>query len=160
MQIVEYDKKYTENVKDLLVELQEFIVCIDDWKLNIMTAQYREEYFQKTMEQCLNENGVMFLAVENDSVQGLICGKINEDEKYDSCFYKCPKSASVEELIVSKNARACGIGSKLLEAIEKFFKDKGCEYCYIDVFEPNTNAIGFYDKKGYKTRMRTMGKKL
>ena len=42
MQIVEYDKKYTENVKDLLVELQEFIVCIDDWKLNIMTAQYRE----------------------------------------------------------------------------------------------------------------------
>ena len=44
--IVEYNNQYAEDVKDLLVELQEFIVSIDKEKYNILTAEYREEYFK------------------------------------------------------------------------------------------------------------------
>ena len=45
--IIEYDKQYDEDVKDLLVELQEYIVSIDKEKYNIITKDYREEYFKK-----------------------------------------------------------------------------------------------------------------
>ena len=42
MRIVELSLKYEEQVKNLLVELQEYIADIDDWKLNIMTKTYSE----------------------------------------------------------------------------------------------------------------------
>lgn len=160
MQIIEFDGRYSESVKDILVELQEYIVSIDDWKLNIMTPKYREDYFKKTIEECSKEGSKIFLAVENDEVLGFIFGKLAENEKYDDCFYACPKSGIVEELIVKNNVRAKGIGSALLETLEQYFKSIGCKYCYIDVFEPNVKALNFYEKHNYTTRMRTMGKKI
>ena len=49
--ILEYEEKYAEEVKDLLVELQEYIVSIDKDGYNIITEDYREEYFKKTIEE-------------------------------------------------------------------------------------------------------------
>lgn len=31
MKIIDYDKKYNEDIKDLLVELQEYIVSMRNW---------------------------------------------------------------------------------------------------------------------------------
>ena len=39
--IVEYDPKYDEQIKDLLVELQNYLIDIDDWHTQIMSPQYR-----------------------------------------------------------------------------------------------------------------------
>ena len=49
MEIIEYKEKYAERVKDILVELQEYIVSIDNWHLNIITPKFREKYFEKTL---------------------------------------------------------------------------------------------------------------
>ena len=40
--IIEYDKKYDEQIKDLLVELQEHIQNIDLEGYNILTDEFRE----------------------------------------------------------------------------------------------------------------------
>ncbi len=48
--IIKYDSKYDEEIKNLLVELQEYIVSIDREKYNIITPEYRDEYFKKTLE--------------------------------------------------------------------------------------------------------------
>lgn len=45
MEIINYSSKYDEDIKDLLVELQEHIVEIDREKYNILTPDYREKYF-------------------------------------------------------------------------------------------------------------------
>lgn len=50
MEIVEYKAKYKEDVKNILVELQEYIVSIDNWNLNIITPDYRKKYFEKTIK--------------------------------------------------------------------------------------------------------------
>ncbi len=52
MEIVEYKAKYKEDVKNILVELQEYIVSIDHWHLNIITPDYRKKYFEKTIKNC------------------------------------------------------------------------------------------------------------
>ena len=44
--IVEYDKKYDEQIKDLLVELQNYLIDIDDWHTQIMLPEYREKTFE------------------------------------------------------------------------------------------------------------------
>ena len=43
MKIIEYDSKYEEDAKDLLVELEEYIVSIDKDELDQVGERYREE---------------------------------------------------------------------------------------------------------------------
>ena len=156
MEIIEYSNKYADDVKDILVELQEYIVSIDDWHLNIITPEFREKYFEKTLKDCSK----ILIAVEDEKVVGLICGYIVERDEYDKYDYTCPKTGHVEELIVSKKSRESGVGTKLLKVMEEYFKSIGCEYCHIDVFEPNEMGKNFYNKHNYTTRMRSLSKKL
>ena len=43
MKIVEYEKKYLEDVRDLLVELEEYIISIDKDELDQLHPEYREK---------------------------------------------------------------------------------------------------------------------
>ena len=158
MRIIKYNSKYENDVKDLLVQLQEHIVALDNWNLNIMTPEYREIYFKRMIKMC--EGGVVLVAVENERAIGLISGNVIKCDEEDKVFYKCPKSCEIYELIVSHNTRHGGVGGKLIEKIEDYFKKLGCEYCHVGVFEPNEMAKSFYDKHGYITRMRSLSKRL
>ena len=44
MQIVEYENKYLEDVKDLLVELEEYILSIDKDNLDQLHPEYRKKW--------------------------------------------------------------------------------------------------------------------
>lgn len=80
-------------------------------------------------------------------------GYVRVYDKNDYLDYKCPKSGEISELIVSKSVRSKGVGSKLMETMEKYFKSIGCEYVLLDVFAYNENAIKFYKKQGFHSRM-------
>ena len=159
MEIVEYSSIYNESIKDLLVELQEYIAKIDQEKYNILTDQYKEKYFEKTMSEVKKYEGKIFLAIESNKAIGLIVGVINNDEvsTYD---FKAPKRGRITELIVSKECGAKEVGKKLLNTMEQYFKKVGCKGILIDVFAYNKNAQKFYTKCGYFDRNIEMMKKL
>lgn len=48
----------------------------------------------------------------------------------------------------------------LMNKMEEYFKSKDCEYILVDVFAYNENAIKFYDRNGYHSRMYTKIKKI
>lgn len=157
--IIEYESKYEKEVKDLLVELQEHIVSIDKEKYNIISPQYREKYFDKTIDEVNKYQGKILLAKDNEKIIGMIIGLINNEEtsEYD---FKAPKRGRVSELIVSKNCRTSGTGSKLLKAMEEHLKSAGCEEILIGVFGYNDLALEFYNKQDYHTRMVELTKKI
>ena len=157
--IINYSNKYNESIKDLLVELQEYIAEIDKEKYNILTNEYREKYFKKTMDEVNKYEGKIFLAIENEKIIGLIVGLINNEEEttYD---FKTPKRGRVTELVVSKECRSNGIGKQLLDKMEKYFKEVGCKGVLIDVFAYNENAQKFYYKNGYFNRNVEVMKKI
>lgn len=157
--IIEYNEKYNEEIKDLLVELQEHISNIDKEGYNILTPQYREDYFDETMEEVRKYQGKIYLYQENQKIIGLIIGLINNEAECDSSF-KAPKRGRISELVISKNARAKGIGTNLLEKMENYLKKVGCEDILIGVFGYNDKAISFYKKNNYHTRMIEMTKKI
>lgn len=157
--IIEYEKQYDENIKDLLVELQEHIVNIDKEKYNIITPSYREEYFKKTIDEVNNYEGKIYLYKEENEILGLIVGLINNEETSDYDF-KAPKRGRVTELIVTKKTRSKGIGKQLLDKITDYFKEKDCEDILIGVFAYNESAINFYEKNNYHTRMIEMTRKI
>lgn len=153
--IVEYSRGYNEDIKDLFLELQTHIAELDKEKYNIVTSEYREKYFEKTMQEIEKYQGKMFLYVEGGNVLGLIVGMVYNDAttSYD---FKAPKRGKITELIVSKSARGRGVGKKLLQKEEGYLKQLGCSAILLDVFAYNEGAIEFYKKHGYNARLIEM----
>ena len=152
MRIVEYEDKYLEDVKDLLVELEEYILSIDKDKLDKLHPEYRDKMAILDLEKVNNNEGKCYLALEDNKVIGLIMGYVRTYDKYDYLDYKCPRSGEVSELIVSQNIRSKGVGQKLMTKMEEYFKSINCKYIFINVFAYNENAIEFYETQGYHTR--------
>ena len=153
--IIEYDSKYDDQIKDLLVELQQYLSDIDKERYNIVGDNYREKYFEKTMEEVRKCSGKILLFKENEKIVGLVIGIVNNDEtiRFD---FKTPKRGRITELIVSKEHRNKHIGEKLLDSMKDYLKGIGCEKIMIAVFGYNENAIKFYKKNGYHMRMMDM----
>lgn len=159
LKIIDYSSKYNEDIKDLLVELQEYMVKIDREKYNILTNEYREKYFEKTMKDINKYEGKIFLALEKEKIIGLIIGLINNEEERNYDF-KAPKRGRVTELVVSKNYRSNGVGKQLLDKMENYFKKVGCKGILIDVFSYNENAKKFYYENNYFNRNIEVMKKI
>ena len=158
--IVEYDSKYDEQIKDLLVELQNYLIDIDNWHTQIITPEYREKYFKMDMEKVKNQDGKIYLELENDKVIGLIIGVVEEKDDIDKLTNDCAKTGSVIELIVKNNIRGNGIGKNLLEKLEEYFRNINCKRINIEVFGPNKKGLNFYEKNDYVVRDYIVSKKL
>lgn len=153
--IIEYDSKYDEEIKDLLVELQKHLSDIDKEGCNVVGENYREEYFKKTMNEIKENNGKILLYKENERIVGLVVGIVNNEEmtRFD---FEVPKRGRITELVVTKEFRGKHIGKELLESMRKYFKKIGCEKILIAVFGYNEKAIKFYKENGFHMRMMDM----
>ena len=160
MQIIEYSPKYDEQIKDLLVELQNYLVDIDDWHTQVTLSEYRETYFKMDMDKVKTQNGKIYLAIAEGNVVGLIIGIVDEKDEIDKLTNDCAKTGSIIELVIKNNLLGNGIGKLLLEKIEKYFKDLDCKRINIEVFGPNKKALKFYTKNDYIVRDIIVSKKL
>lgn len=160
MTIIEYEDKYLEDVRDLLVELEEYILTVDEDELDQLHPEYRDMMALLDLKEVNENNGKCFLAEEEGKIIGLIMGCIFPYNEYDYLDYKCPKKGEITELIVTSKTRKKGIGQALMKKMEEYFKSLGCEYVCVDVFAYNKNGIKFYDKQGYHPRMYRDIKKL
>ena len=57
MKIIEYEDRYLEDVKDLLVELEEYILNIDEDNLDQLHPEYREKMAMLDLEEVKDNNG-------------------------------------------------------------------------------------------------------
>lgn len=159
MEIIEYNDKYINDIKSLLKELQEYIVSIDPYKFNIINEGYEDICFNNDYKDVLDNNGMIYIGVDNNKVLGLIIGIIKE-AVYEYDYERKNRCGVITELIVSKNNRKSGIGKELIKKMEEYFIQNNCKTIDIDVFGYNDNAINFYLKNGYHTRMMTVSKKI
>ncbi len=159
MKIIDYDPKYDEDLKNLLLELQEYIASIDEEGYNVVGKDYKEKYFLKIMQDYKQYEGKIFLAEDNGQIIGAIIGVLNNYET-DTYDFKAPKRGRVLDLIVKKEYRGRLVGQKLLEKMEQYFKSVGCKALILGVFGYNDKAINFYTKNGYTLRTMDIMKKL
>ena len=68
MEIREFKLEDKKQIKDLLVELQKYVIEIDKYKLNILSPSYRDKYFDYMLEDCKTQNGKIFVATDNEKV--------------------------------------------------------------------------------------------
>ncbi len=160
IEIKEYEDKYLEDIRDLLVELEEYLVSIDEDHLDEIKPDYREKMALIDLREVKENNGKCYVALSDNKVVGMIMGTIIKYSIEDALDYKCPKSGDIIELIVTKKVRTNGIGKLLMQKMEDYFKSVGCEYIHIDAFAYNDLAYNFYSKLGYHARMKNVIKKI
>ena len=160
MEIIEYNSKYDEQIKDLLVELQNYLIDIDDWHTQVLLPEYREGNFQMDLRKVNNQEGKIYLAIENELIIGLIMGVVEEKDEIDKLTNDCAKTGSVIKLIVKNNIRGNGIGKILLDKIENYFKSINCKRVNIEVFGPNKRGLNFYEKNDYIVRDMIVSKRI
>ena len=160
MEIVEYEDKYIEQVRDLLVQLEEYLVSVDQDHLDMVGPEYREKMILHDLAVVAENQGVAFVALNGESVVGFVAGIIRPYTEADRLDYKCPKCGIITELVVDESIRGNGIGLSLIQKMEQYFNRLGCETMTVDVFEYNGNAKNFYAQCGYHSRMISMIKML
>ena len=149
--VIEYNSQYDEQIKDLLVQLQQYLSDMDKEGYNIVGNEYREKYFNEKIKEIEEHNGKILLYEENEIIVGMVVGIVNNDEIITHDF-KAPKRGRITELIVDKEYRGKHIGKQLLDAMKIYLKSINCEKILITVFGYNENAIKFYKDNGYHIR--------
>lgn len=158
MRITEYSTEYQDDVKSLLEELQSYIAGLDREGYNILSVNFKEKYFEKTMEELRTNCGKLFLAEENGRVLGMIAGIICEAE--DTYSFRAPRRGRITELTVCEEYRGKGIGKVLLHEMENYFYEQNCKGITLDVFAYNARARRFYVQNGFFERTVEMMKKI
>ena len=110
---------------------------------DIEQACFVEPYTREQLMYEFNENPLnkILVAYDEDKIVGFI--------DYMITF----NSATISQIAVLPNYRKKGLGSKLLEEMEKSFPkeiDDVVETITLEVRESNVNAISFYKKNGYE----------
>lgn len=89
-----------------------------------------------------DSNSVILVSRVKGEIVGFIIGKTYMDKK--------PATGQILTIDVSPNQRRKGIGERLLQEIEKTFKDRGVKMCDLEARENNIVALSLYHKFGYK----------
>lgn len=89
-----------------------------------------------------DSDSVIFVSKVKGRIVGFIIGKTYMDKK--------PATGQILTIDVSPKHRRKGIGQRLLQEIEKTFKDKGVKTCCLEVRENNFVALSLYEKLGYR----------
>jgi len=90
-----------------------------------------------------DSNSVILVSKVKGEIVGFVIGKTYMDKK--------PATGQILTIDVSPKHRRKGIGQRLLQEIEKTFKDKGVKLCCLEARENNIVALSLYQKFGYKT---------
>ncbi len=70
------------------------------------------------------------------------------------------RSALVEDLVVKTSCRGRGIGSRLLQSVEKWAKENGAKRLQLLADQKNSPALEFYEKQNWtKTQLVCLRKK-
>lgn len=152
MEIIEYNEKYDNDIKDLLVELQNYLVDIDDWHTQVMLPEYRDIMFEIDINKVKSQNGRIYLALKENNIIGLIIGVIAIKDEVDKLTNDCARTGEVLELVISNSMRGTGVGKLLLLKMEEYFKSNDCKRINIEVFGPNKKGLNFYIKNDYVVR--------
>ena len=68
MQIIEYEDRFLDDVKNLLVELEEYIIKIDEDGLDQLHSEYKDKMALLDLKTIKDNSGKCYLAIQNNMV--------------------------------------------------------------------------------------------
>ncbi len=132
------------NLLDAQVKIREFLFPHDyDNALKLWAAMEvgvkvgRSDTPEEIQRKLQRDPDLFLVAVINEEIIGTIIGG------YDG------RRGMIYHLAVKANVREQGIGTLLLEEVERRLQAKGCRKCYLLVTADNLSAAQFYEQRNW-----------
>jgi GNAT superfamily N-acetyltransferase len=94
--------------------------------------------------------GCCFVATGDGQLIGTIVVEPTSQDISDCPYYARHGVASAHQLAVAPQHQGKGIGSRLMDAAEKWAKDNGFSELALDTAEPAHHLVALYLRRGYK----------
>ncbi|CAN5194190.1 hypothetical protein BH09PAT1_BH09PAT1_3110 [soil metagenome] len=152
LNIIEYNKKYHDQMVSLLEEFYQYLIHIDPIKRLRILPGYGDAELKKVLNQIAEQEGIFYLAVAGSEIAGFITATIYRQTPEDQLGVIPSSVGRVTNLYISPFHRQKGLGTTLIKKTEEYVKSKGCDVMKIEVFAPNEAAQSLYQKLGYQPR--------
>ena len=150
-----------ETILRLMNELQSYVASLDQLgKMRKISDFDAKKYVDHLLGKIQRDNGVIFVAEEQEKVAVFIAGTIPEETEADLQDHYPIREGKIIELVVTAQYRGKGVGQMLMEKIEEYFRAQECKFSRVGCFASNVSAHAFYKKCGYEDRYIEMLKKL
>ena len=113
-----------------------------------LAAHIAESYNEPVIAEALRDPQVIYLVAED---AGRIIGfaKLMIGSREDGIDAARP--AELNQLYVDSDQYGLGVGRALLDACAEQARQADCDVLWLGVWEKNPNAIGFYERLGFRT---------
>lgn len=160
IQIKEYTSLDQPFLLKTINKLHDFVVDIDPIKRLRKMPGYAEHELQELLRTVEKQNGRIFIATVNAQPAGIVAGFVTEQSQFNLLSVVPTKLGVISDVYVEEKFRGRQIGSKLMNAIETYLKNKGCDSIWITIVAFNTKAHSFYKMHGYEDREIGLLKKI
>lgn len=151
-----YDENDKDQLKALVIELHQYVKQFDE---NMPDAsQIIDSYFDYLLVQVTQTEGTIHIAKISNQIIGYCVqfGRVLNDEKDEKAYYY----SYISDLYVKEDYRNEAVGKSLLEQAELYAKMINVESVRLNAFFENTQAIRFYNKNGYQSRVISLEKNI
>lgn len=160
LSIESYTSKDRPDLITCMEWLVDYLAEVDPWKLICLTPQFRDVYITDMLTKVRNSRGQIYIARLSGQVAGAVVGIIQPTTPAERSCEKLQVFGKVLELSVLPSYRRQGIGKRLLQRMESYFMEKGCEMMQLEVMTANREAKAFYSKLGLISRSEYYAKRL
>lgn len=128
------------NKKLCVKENKEFDSTINS---DFSTTELGIKYFTKNIK---SEDGLVLIALENETPIGYLVAEINEVNDYRNI----EKISELDNMWVDDEYRSTGVGKELIKLYENWSRDKGVLRTRVIASSKNNRAIDFYKREGFQ----------
>lgn len=125
---------------------------LPSWRDRETMVRGTQAQLASALQRGNGERSAIFVAEENGAPAGFAWVLLIED------FYTREPVGKVSEIAVVSSGK--GTGSALMDACERWAREKGARLIVLNVLEGNVGARGFYSKLGYAPEYTMLAKSL
>ena len=152
VKFIEYEDKDKDMLLELANKLEEFAKSLDPIKRVKNSPGFIESSVAETLENVKKYQGKIWLAIDDEKTVGYIVGVIWEQSEMNKLEIGERKLGQVTDIYLEENYRGQGLGKKMLQMMENYFRGKSCDSMWVQVFAPNENAHHVYQNFGFMDR--------
>ncbi|KAB1193398.1 GNAT family N-acetyltransferase [Haloferax sp. MBLA0076] len=146
-------------VDDLWLPFADEMGGIDQYDALSEDTDVRAEAVEYRRNQLDDEDRQTFVAVDDDAERRLV-GYTTVSYSESPPVFARGAVAKVKDLYVAPDARGDGLGTRLLERVHEWGRERGCERAALSVHVRNEAAQSCYESMGYETRYVKMDRPL
>lgn len=151
--IREFESNDEQLVLKFIEKLQDYVVATDPIKRIRNLPGLGELGLKNTLDRLKENQGKIYFAEADGNVVGYIHGFVHDKQSEEKLLEVVPSQVGqIEDLYIEPEYRGKGVGKMLMEKMEGYLVDLGCDSIWLEVFAPNTGAHDAYLKMGYMDR--------